>query len=91
MFKNNLKIALRNLVRDKQFTILNLIGLATGLACALLIFLWVEDELSVDKFNEKDNRIFEVMKAAPNADGTITVINSTPGLLAQEMAKALQS
>ena len=49
MFKTNLKIAWRNLVKDRQFTLLNVLGLSTGLACALLIFLWVNDEMSFDK------------------------------------------
>jgi len=39
MFKNNLKIAWRNLIKDRQFTFLNLIGLSTGLACVVLIYL----------------------------------------------------
>ena len=54
MFRYNLKTAWRRLLRDRQFTILNLIGLSTGLAGALLICFWVSDEVSVDKFNEKD-------------------------------------
>jgi len=62
MFKNNLKIAWRNLLRDRQFTFLNLVGLAAGLACALLIWLWVDDELSVDKFFPHERRIYEVME-----------------------------
>jgi hypothetical protein len=48
MFRNNLKIAWRSLLKDRQSTILNLIGLSTGLACTLLIYLWVSDELSID-------------------------------------------
>jgi hypothetical protein len=42
MFKTNLKIAWRNLIKDKQFTFLNVLGLSAGLACALLIFLWLQ-------------------------------------------------
>jgi len=45
MFKANLKIAWRNLLKDKQFTLLNVLGLSAGLGCALLICLWVSDEL----------------------------------------------
>jgi len=61
MFKNNLKIAWRNFLKNRQFAILNLIGLSTALASALLIFLWVNDERQVDKFNQNDSRLFEVM------------------------------
>jgi len=89
MFKNYFKIALRNLLRDRQFTFLNLMGLAIGLACAFLIYLWVSDERSVDKFNEKDNRLFVMMKNSPNSDGTIYTHEHTQGLLAQSMANEL--
>src|SRR6185295_17292775 len=89
MFKNYFKIAWRNLTKDKQFTLLNLVGLATGLACTLLIYLWVSDELSVDKFNENDNRLYVAVKTAPNADGTISTFYYTQGLLARSMAKEL--
>jgi putative ABC transport system permease protein len=89
MIKNYLKIAWRNLIKDRQFTLLNLMGLSSGLACALLIYLWVHDELSVDNFNEKGNRIYQLMKASPNGDGTITVFPTTQGLLAHTMEKEL--
>ncbi|HTE33138.1 MAG TPA: ABC transporter permease [Chryseolinea sp.] len=62
MFKTNLKIAWRNLVKDKQFTFLNVVGLSAGLACALLIFLWVNDELRYDKFFENDERLCQLME-----------------------------
>ena len=70
MFKTNLKIAWRNLVKDKQFTFLNVLGLSAGLACALLIFLWVNDELSYDKFFANDDRLYQLME--PNYDGEHT-------------------
>jgi ABC-type antimicrobial peptide transport system permease subunit len=89
MLKNALKIAWRNLLRDRQFSFLNLMGLATGLACSLLIYLWVSEEWSVDKYNKHDDRIYQVIKNSPNADGTIYTHESTPGLLAQSMAKEL--
>jgi putative ABC transport system permease protein len=89
MFKNHFKLAWRNLIKDRQFTILNLAGLSAGLACALLIYLWIKDELQVDTFNEKDKQLYQVMKTAPNADGTISTFPYTPGLLAQRMARQL--
>ena len=61
MFKNHLKIAWRNLLKDRQFTLLNILGLSAGLACALLIFLWVNDERSYDKFFANDNQVYQVM------------------------------
>ena len=84
MFKNNLKIAWRNLIKDRQFTFLNLIGLSTGLACAFLIYLWVDDERSIDKFNEKDSQLYQVMLNIPLANG-IQTQEYTPGLLAKAL------
>src|SRR5882762_6104196 len=89
MIRNYFKIAWRNLVRDRQFSFLNLVGLSTGLACSLLIYFWVSDELNVDKFNKKDNQLYAVMKTSPNADGTIGMYGSTQGLLAKSMAQEL--
>lgn len=62
MIKNYLKIAIRNLQKDKQFTFLNVLGLSAGIACTVLIYLWVHDELSYDKFFDNDNRIYQVME-----------------------------
>jgi hypothetical protein len=68
MFGNYLKSIGRRMMKDRQSTLLNLFGLSSGLACVLLIFLWVSDERAVDRFNEKDNRLFLVVKNTPNAD-----------------------
>jgi putative ABC transport system permease protein len=58
MFTNYLKTALRNLLKYKGFSFINVIGLAFGVACCLLILLFVQDELSYDTFNEKSDRIY---------------------------------
>ncbi|HVZ97640.1 MAG TPA: ABC transporter permease [Chitinophagaceae bacterium] len=60
MFSNYFKTAWRNLLRHKLFSGLNIFGLATGMACSILIFLWVQDELSYDKFNHQADHIFRV-------------------------------
>jgi ABC-type antimicrobial peptide transport system permease subunit len=86
MLKSYFKIAWRNLLKDRQFTFLNLVGLSTGLACTLLIYLWVTDELNVDKFHENDVRLFQVLVNNQNA-GVIGTGTATPGLLAQALAK----
>lgn len=62
MFKTNLKIAWRNLLKQKQFTFINVFGLSTGLACALLILLWANDEMSYDKFFANDDRLYQLME-----------------------------
>ena len=60
MIKNYFKIAWRNLVKNKTFSFINIIGLASGLACFILIALYVADELSYDRFNEKAGRIYRI-------------------------------
>ncbi|GAB4056096.1 ABC transporter permease [Spirosoma litoris] len=60
MIRNYLKIAFRNLKRQKVSTSINVIGLAIGLATCILIMLYVQDELSYDRYNEKADRIFRV-------------------------------
>ena len=61
MFKNYLKIALRNLRKQIGYTSINLIGLAFGITCCLLILLFVRDELSFDRFHEKADQIHRVV------------------------------
>lgn len=60
MLKNYLKIALRNFRRQKLFSLINIFGLALGIACTILILLWVENELSYDHFNQKADRIYRL-------------------------------
>lgn len=60
MLQNNLKIAWRNLLRNRSHAFINVFGLAIGIACCLLILLWVTDELSYDKWNEKADRIYRI-------------------------------
>ncbi|TMI65416.1 MAG: FtsX-like permease family protein [Bacteroidetes bacterium] len=60
MLKNYFKIAFRNLWKHKGFSAINIMGLASGLACFILIALYVADELSYDKYNEKANRIYRI-------------------------------
>lgn len=60
MIRNYFKIALRNLRREKVSTSINIVGLAIGLATCILIMLYVQDELSYDRYNEKADRIFRV-------------------------------
>jgi putative ABC transport system permease protein len=60
MFRNYIKIALRNLWRNKTFSAINIFGLAVGIATCLIIMLFVADELSYDRFNEKADRMVRV-------------------------------
>ena len=80
MFKNYFKIAWRNLIKDKQFTLLNILGLAAGLACTLLIFLWVNDELSFDKFFANNDQVYQLMEHQDD-HGNIGISDGSSGLL----------
>jgi putative ABC transport system permease protein len=60
MFKNYIKIAWRNLWKNKLFSFINIFGLAIGISCCILIFLYVQNELSYDTFNEKADRIYRI-------------------------------
>ncbi|MFC1887210.1 ABC transporter permease [Candidatus Cloacimonadota bacterium] len=62
MFKNYLKIAFRNLFRQKVFSAINIIGLAIGLACGILLSLWIFDEMSYDKFHENGDHIYRILE-----------------------------
>ncbi|MDH5742823.1 MAG: ABC transporter permease [Candidatus Aminicenantes bacterium] len=61
MLKNYLKIALRNFYKHKSFSFINISGLAIGMACCMLIMLWVQDELNYEKFNKNIDDIFCVV------------------------------
>jgi putative ABC transport system permease protein len=86
MFKNYLKIAWRNLVKNKTFSLINILGLALGMACSLLIMLWVQDEVRMDRFHENDARLFSVMENQ-HYSGAINTFASTPGILAENIVK----
>jgi putative ABC transport system permease protein len=60
MIKNYMKVAWRNLIKNKVFSLINIVGLATGLTCFILITLYVSDEISYDRFNEKADRIYRI-------------------------------
>jgi putative ABC transport system permease protein len=75
---NYVKITLRNLFRNKLYTFINIFGLAIGLAACLMIYLWVQDELSFDRFHQNASRIYRVERKfdfrdmhgqAPNTSG----------------------
>src|SRR5215203_62308 len=61
MFKNYFKTAFRNLARNKVYSFINIAGLSLGLACAMLIMLYVKDEVSFDRFNKNVNNIYRIV------------------------------
>lgn len=60
MFKNYFKIAIRNIIRQKGYIFINVLGLSIGIACSILIFLFINYELSFDKYHEKSDRIYRI-------------------------------
>ena len=84
MIKNYLKIAWRNLVKSKGYSALNIGGLAVGMAVAMLIGLWVYDELTFDKYHKNYDRIAQVMQHA-NFNGKLETQNANPALMGPEL------
>ncbi len=89
MFRNYFKVALRNLWKNKGFTFINIFGLATGIACSLLIFLFVKDEKSYDRFHKDADNIYRVVKDFVNDDGSLIPDATTPAPLAPAMQKEI--
>lgn len=78
MLKHNLLISLRNFMRYKTSFIVNVTGLSTGLACVLLIFLWVSDERAMDQFHVNKDRLYQVIENV-NQNGGLITRESTSG------------
>jgi putative ABC transport system permease protein len=85
MIKNYLIVALRSLRKHKAYSLINITGLAIGMACSILIFLWVRDELSFDRFHADAARIVRVYR-----DEGVTAPGSSSALTSPPMAAALK-
>jgi putative ABC transport system permease protein len=84
MIKNYFKIAWRNLIKSKGYSTINIGGLAVGMAVAMLIGLWVYDELTFDKYHTNYDRIAQVMQHA-NFNGKVETQVSNPALMGPEL------
>src|SRR6476620_11286785 len=82
MFKNYFKTTFSNLWKNKTYGFLNISGLAIGIACAALIFLWVEDELTYNHYFSNRDNLYKV-KDRQTYDGTTFTFDATPGPFAQ--------
>ncbi|SIR35243.1 ABC transporter permease [Pontibacter lucknowensis] len=89
MLTNYLKMAYRNLLRHKGFSLINVSGLALGMTCSILILLWVKDELSFDRFHANVDQLYRVMgrQHYPGSDDLTT--ESGPGRLGPAMQQGL--
>lgn len=88
MLKHILTIAVRSIKKHKSSFAINLIGLSTGLAFSFLLYLWVQDERSIDKFHINDSRLYQVMEKSTE-NGIIRIHDGTQGPLSEAMEKDL--
>jgi hypothetical protein len=86
MIKNYFKIAWRNLLHNKTFSLINIFGLALGMTCSLLIMLWLKDEMQRNKFHQNGKRLYRVMENQYYS-GDISTFDATPGILAENIVK----
>jgi len=84
MLKNYLKIALRNIKRHKVFSFINLAGLAIGMACFILIVLWIQNELSFDKFHTNKDRLFRIQNKLSSGNYANSLTYALPPVLKEK-------
>src|SRR6056297_167577 len=82
MIKNYVKIAFRNLLKHKLYSVINIFGLAVGIACCVLIALYVANEWSYDEFHSKSDRIYRAWVQETTPEGREILNTSTPVPLA---------
>src|ERR1700678_2705237 len=86
MIKNYLKIAWRNLAKNRLYSVINIGGLAVGMAVSFMLLLYVYNEFSFDKFNTNSDRLYEVLRNQPS-NGELQTNTATPIPLAPAMIK----
>jgi ABC-type antimicrobial peptide transport system permease subunit len=88
MFKNYLKITLRTIKRHKGYSFINIAGLSVGMTCCILIFLWVRNELSYDRFHTNIHELTRVVRSTRSQDGSVTRYAGTPSPLGPSLKEA---
>jgi len=94
MIKNYLKIAFRNIYRNKIYSFINIFGLAIGMACSILILLWVQEELRYDDFHEKGDDIYQAYLKATKDDQVGYQSTTSPaiaGILKNEYPEVIET
>jgi predicted permease len=84
MLLSYIKITWRNVLHNKTFSAINILGLALGMACSLPIFLWIQDEMRVDQYHANGPNLYYVMKR-DFSDGKVDANSKTPGILPQTL------
>ena len=87
MIKNYLKVAIRNLLKHKGYAFINILGLAVGIAASVLIFLYITNEMSYDKFHEKADRTYRIKADWSNKGDSRIHQLGTPFILARPSGK----
>ncbi|MEJ2494870.1 MAG: ABC transporter permease, partial [Ignavibacteriaceae bacterium] len=85
MFTNYIKVAIRNLKKHKGYSFINILGLSVGMACTILILLWVQDELSYDRFLPDSDRLYRVIDSEKYPNGEESLFSLNPPSLAPEL------
>ncbi len=78
MFKNYFKTAFRTFVKQRGYTFINISGLTIGLVTSLLILLWINDEVSIDKFHTNDTKLYQVLRNMYLTDGQVFTTTAVP-------------
>jgi len=86
MLLNYFKIAWRNLLRNKPFSIINILGLALGLTCSILIMLWIQDEKSIDAFHKNGDRLYQLYERV-YINKKPEIFRDAPALMPDELKK----
>ena len=85
MFKNYFKIALRNIKRQKLYSIINVLGLSICLTASIIIILFITDEVNFDRFNQNYDRIARVITTSHSKDKSVRSYSLTPGILGEKL------
>jgi putative ABC transport system permease protein len=85
MFGNYIKIAFRILLRNKAYSLINILGLAIGMACCILILLWVKFELGYDTFHENYDNLYRAYQKQRYTSGQLLRTDNTPGPLGPDL------
>src|SRR6056297_3087124 len=87
MLKNYFKISIRYLKKNKIFSVVNILGLALGFACFIVLSLFVIDELSFDSFHEDAEQIYRVVQTITEQDGSVRMVGGVAPLIGTEAEK----
>ena len=88
MIKNYLKITLRIIKQHKEYSLINIAGLSIGIACCILILLWVQDELGFDRFNKNVDNLYRITEEL-SFEGQTLHIARTPSALAPALLEEI--